>query len=340
MRKGVRLSELEVARRRPTMRDVAVLAGVALKTVSRVFNDVPTVDPLLVARTRRAADQLGYRPNLAASSLRRANGRTDLIGIVAPDIGDERFASIHRAVASVARAHGSLTLIAESDADAELELELVNNMIDRRVDGLVILPVRPNYEFLMQQSRRGVAVVSIDKAPEHFPGPSVMSRDFEDTRRAVQMLLDDGHVRIAYLGAKGQGVLQTVNARYAGYAAALQAVGLATEQDLAITDIRNAEEAAQAALRLVMMGNPPTAMVSGAAFTTEGVGWALASMRKRLKMSVAGFVRAQGMPNSLVQYKLTENITGMGRLAGELLFKEVDGEFVGSALQFVPVLVS
>lgn len=58
-------------RSRPTMREVAALAGVAIKTVSRVVNEVPTVDPAIAARVRDAADKLGYRPNLTASSLRR-----------------------------------------------------------------------------------------------------------------------------------------------------------------------------------------------------------------------------------------------------------------------------
>lgn len=58
-------------RNRPTMREVAALAGVAIKTVSRVVNEVPTVDPAIAARVRDAADKLGYRPNLTASSLRR-----------------------------------------------------------------------------------------------------------------------------------------------------------------------------------------------------------------------------------------------------------------------------
>ena len=75
-------------RERATMRDVAALAGVGIKTVSRVFNDVPTVAPDLVERVRDAADKLGYRPNLTAASLRRADGRTHTIGPLLEDVSN------------------------------------------------------------------------------------------------------------------------------------------------------------------------------------------------------------------------------------------------------------
>ena len=84
-------------RERATMRDVAALAGVGIKTVSRVFNDVPTVAPDLVERVREAADKLGYRPNLTAASLRRADGRTHTIGLLLEDVSNPYSSAVHRA---------------------------------------------------------------------------------------------------------------------------------------------------------------------------------------------------------------------------------------------------
>src|SRR5581483_8779533 len=82
---------------RPTMRDVAALAGVAIKTVSRVVNGVSTVDPALAARVREAADKLGYRPNLTASNLRRSDGRTATIGMLVEDAANPFSAALMRA---------------------------------------------------------------------------------------------------------------------------------------------------------------------------------------------------------------------------------------------------
>src|SRR5919205_1735448 len=90
-------------RERPTMRDVAALAGVGIKTVSRVFNDVPSVAPELVERVRAAADKLGYRPNLTAANLRRAGGRTNTIGLLLEDVGNPFSSAVFRAVEDYAR---------------------------------------------------------------------------------------------------------------------------------------------------------------------------------------------------------------------------------------------
>ncbi len=103
------------------MREVAALAGVAIKTVSRVVNGVPTVDPAIVVRVREAADQLGYRPNLTASSLRRGDGRTATIGMLVEDAANPFSAALTRAVENVAREHGVLVLIGSLDEDPARE---------------------------------------------------------------------------------------------------------------------------------------------------------------------------------------------------------------------------
>ena len=124
-------------RNRPTMREVAALAGVAIKTVSRVVNGVSTVDPAIAARVREAADQLGYRPNLTASNLRRGDGRTATIGMLVEDSGNPFSAALTRTVENVARERGVLVLIGSLDEDPARERELASALIDRRVDGLI-----------------------------------------------------------------------------------------------------------------------------------------------------------------------------------------------------------
>ena len=86
--------------RRPTLRDVAALAGVSFKTVSRVVNDEPGVSPAVAARVREAADTLGYRPNAAATALRRADGRTATLGVLLEDSGNPFFAAPRRGARS------------------------------------------------------------------------------------------------------------------------------------------------------------------------------------------------------------------------------------------------
>ncbi|MDQ1619695.1 MAG: LacI family transcriptional regulator, partial [Actinomycetota bacterium] len=103
--------------RTATMRDVAAVAGASLKTVSRVVNREPGVSEDLAERVIAAVQLLGYRHNLAASSLRRTDGKTGTIGLLLEDVANPYFSTLHRAVENVARRHGSLTFAASSDAD-------------------------------------------------------------------------------------------------------------------------------------------------------------------------------------------------------------------------------
>ncbi len=91
------------APRRPTMRDVAALAGVSLSTVSRVVSGSQQVDPELAVKVEKAVEMLGYRHNLAAGNLRRADGLSASIGLVFEDVSNPFFSAVHRGVEDVAR---------------------------------------------------------------------------------------------------------------------------------------------------------------------------------------------------------------------------------------------
>ena len=87
------------------MRDVAARAGVSLKTVSRVVNDEAGVSPALVGRVRQAVDDLGFRPNVGASVLRRADARTASVGLLLDDVADPFSATVLRAVQDLSLIH-------------------------------------------------------------------------------------------------------------------------------------------------------------------------------------------------------------------------------------------
>src|ERR1022692_1115637 len=127
---------------RPTMRDVAALAGVSLKTGSPVFNGGTTVDPVLASQVQRAAAQLNYQPNLTASSLRRGDRKSLMIGLMLEDAANPYSASIYRSAEDVARTRGVGVLAGSIDEDAERERELAAALFLRRVDGPLTLPAR------------------------------------------------------------------------------------------------------------------------------------------------------------------------------------------------------
>jgi len=188
-------------RSRPTMREVAALAGVGLKTVSRVVNGVPTVAPDLVERVNRAAALLGYRPNLTASHLRRADGRTGAIGLLLEDVSNPYSAAIHRAVEDVSRARGALVLTGSLDESPVRERELARTLIDRRVDGLLIVPASDDHSYLVSEQQAGLSIVFIDREPTLIAADAVIADNAVGARTAVEHLINHGHLRIGATSA-------------------------------------------------------------------------------------------------------------------------------------------
>src|SRR5438445_2990270 len=182
---------------RATMRDVAALARVSLKTVSRVVNGAPTVDADLADRVRRAVAQLNYRHNMTASNLRRGDRRSFMIGLMLEDVSNPYSSSIYRAVEDVARERGVGLLAGSLDEDPVRERELTATLVARRVDGLIIVPAGRDHSYLRAEREMGTAFVFVDRPPAMLPADSVMADNREGAIAAVRHLIGYGHRRIA-----------------------------------------------------------------------------------------------------------------------------------------------
>src|SRR5437879_2420393 len=147
------------------MRDVAALAKVSIKTVSRVVNGEPGVSPALARRVLAASERLDYRHNMTASSLRRSDGRSATIGVVLEDVANPFASALHRSIEDVAVKRGVLVLAGSSDEDGERERRLVSAFASRRVDGLIIQPSSHDHSYRLTERRDGTAKVFADRPP-------------------------------------------------------------------------------------------------------------------------------------------------------------------------------
>src|SRR6266850_1479724 len=197
------------------MRDVAALAKVSIKTVSRVVNGEAGVSPGLAKRVLAASERLNYRHNLTASSLRRSDGRSDTIGVVLEDVANPFSSALHRAIEDVAVQRGVLVLAGSSDEDEDRERLLVSAFASRRVDGLIILPSSQDHSYLLAERRAGTAIVFVDRPPAFFDADSVLTDNAAGVRRGARHLVAHGHRRIAYLGDLH--TIATAAERYRGY---------------------------------------------------------------------------------------------------------------------------
>jgi len=317
------------------MRDVAALAGVALKTVSRVFNDVPSVDPELARRTREAAAKLGYRPNLTASSLRRLDGRTATIGLLLEDVANPFSAALHRAVEDVARARGSLVLTGSLDEDPDRERELVNTLLDRQVDGLIVVPAGDDHSYFAAELRNGARVVFLDRPPLLLQADAVTADNAAGARLAVEHLLSAGHRRIAYLGDSL--AIHTARTRHEGYVEALTGALITPDPDLVRHDVRTVAASAAAVTDLLAHPVPPTALFTSQNLITIGAAQALRAAGRQRRVALVGFddfLLADSLDPPVTV--VAQDASTMGRLAADLLFRQLDGEAPSGRVHLVP----
>ena len=140
--------------RRPTMHDVADLAGVSLKTVSRVFNHEPNVRPAVRARVESAAISLGFRRNIIAKNLRTGSA-TSSVGLVIADLLNPFYGAIAMAVEAVANRHSATMILGSSAEDVIREQRIVTDLLEGHVDGLIVVPTGGDHSYLEPQRRLG-----------------------------------------------------------------------------------------------------------------------------------------------------------------------------------------
>jgi LacI family transcriptional regulator len=320
---------------RATMRDVAALAGVSLKTVSRVVNGAPTVDADLAARVHRAASQLNYRHNMTASNLRRGDRRSFMIGLMLEDVSNPYSSSIYRAVENVARERGVGLLAGSVDEDPVRERELAASLVARRVDGLIVVPAGRDHSYLREEQEVGTAVVFVDRPPALLPADSVMADNKDGAIAAVRHLVSHGHRRVAFLGDLTS--IATAQDRYEGYRETLRLAGLAEDPSLVLHDLHTADAAEAAVIRVLSEPEPPSALFSSQNLITMGTVRALRACGAQHHIALVGF---DDLPLAdLLDPPVTvvaQDVLAIGTLAARILFSRIDGDTSEVRAHIVP----
>ena len=321
-------------RSRATMRDVAALAKVSIKTVSRVVNGEAGVSPALTRRVASATERLNYRHNLTASSLRRADGRSATIGVVLEDVSNPFSSVLHRAIEDVAVQRGVLVLAGSSDEDEDRERQLVSAFASRRVDGLIIQPASHDHSYLLSERSAGTAIVFVDRPPAFLDADTVLTDNTAGVRRGVKHLVDQGHRRIGYLG--DMRTIATAAERHRGYIDELADQGIHIDERLVRLDLRGIEKAEAAVMELLSVSPAPTALFTGQNLITIGAFRALRRLGLHQRVALIGF------DDILLADLLEPGITviaqdpvAIGRTAAQVLFRRLDGDRSASEHQIV-----
>lgn len=308
---------------RATMKDVAALAGVSLKTVSRVVNDESPVSDSARTRVHKAISQLDYRHNFAASNLRRRVGRARVIGVLLQDVGNSFSAGLLRGLEDACRESQVALLAASLDEEPARERLLVADLVSRRVDGLVIMPATDRQDYLLPELRAGLPTVFVDRHPVGVTADSVTVDNFQGGYDAAHHLTAQGHRRIAVISDLL--AIETAQLRVDGVVAALRDAGVDPDPDLVHPDVRSTEDATAVVTRLLDLADPPTAVIALRNILSIGALRALRTSASPKQVALVGFddfPTADLMDLTVIR----QDVATIGTRAAEAVLARLDGD--------------
>jgi LacI family transcriptional regulator, galactose operon repressor len=331
----LKVSEVTTPPRRPTMKDVANLAGVSLATVSRVVNGSSDVRPDLALRVQDAVEVLGYRRDLMASTLRRNDRLSSTIGLIIEDVANPFFSAVHRGVEDVARSHGVLTFAGSSDEEPARERELAEAFAARGVDGLLIVPCSSDQGYLRRERESGTKLVFVDRPPRFIDADAVVTDNAAATKAAVEHLIGAGHQRIALLADRPS--VYTAAERRRGYREALAGAGIDADPSLERVGLVDSASAEAAARELLLGSDPPSAIFAAQNLIAIGTIRALRDCGLQHETALVAFddITLADMVDPGITV-VAQDPFALGRRAAELLFSRLDGVDGESQLIVVP----
>lgn len=268
------------------MHDVARLANVSIATVSAVVNGKSGVSAKRTAQVRQAMGTLDYHPDLVARSLKV--GRTNVIGMVVPDVTNQFYTEAMRGVEDEARANGYSLMLCNSNENPEHEKQLLGMLFSQRVDG-VLLASSDSTAAFDRLTRRRFPIVFIDRIPAGCIERGVTTDNINAAYEATRHLISLGHTRIAIIAGKLP--ISTGFDRVEGYRKAIREAHLPIPEKYFQLGDFSLESGHQCGLQLMQLPDPPTAIFSSNNKMTLGLMSSLAELAVPCpeKVSVVSF---------------------------------------------------
>lgn len=269
-------SETAGVQPRATLADVARLAGVSAKTVSRVMSGSVNVAPETRQEVLAAARRLRFRPNDIASSLRRGSVTTS-VGFVIGDLTNPFYFSVAAGIERELAARGLIMILAATDDDPGTEERVVGTLLKQRVRALIMVPIADDQSYLDGERQLGTPLVFVDRPPSNLAADTVTLDNHEGTAAAVRSLTAIGHRKIAFVCRPGG--LYTHQQRLAGYRQALREVGVTDTAAWERTEDLDGPTEEESVRELIALADPPTAIIAGNNKASAGVLRALGDRR-------------------------------------------------------------
>jgi DNA-binding LacI/PurR family transcriptional regulator len=309
---------------RPTIAQIAQIAGVSVPTVSKVLNGRTDVASQTRERVERVIEEYGFVRNRAARALRK--GKTGLVDLILPRLDDEYFLPILEGVSQVLHDAGVRLVLTSSNYQPEEEVQWIETVTDHSTDGILL--VLPSGEAIEHLERSNLPFVLIhNQGGLLSTAPSVRITSWEGGFVATSHLINLGHKRIAYIGKTS--LARDAIERLAGYRAALEEAHLPHDPQLQCPGEFTEIDGYTATKTLLELPDPPTAIFAGNDRQAAGVYRAL----HEVGISVPEQMSVIGFDNLLYTEIMNPALTTvhaprleLGRTAATMLLRLINGE--------------
>lgn len=307
-----------------TIKDVAARAGVSQATASRVLSGHPATSGDSRDRVTAAAQQLNFRPNAQARSLRSA--KTNVVGLLVSDVRNPFFADLAHAVEQAALAAGYVILLGNANESEEQQNRFLDTLVDHRVDGVIVAPQGDGSGSISSLLERGVPAVFVDRTVHGVSVPSVTTDSRQGISEAVRHLAGQGHRRIGYIA--GPQSVSTGRERYAAFVDAMRGAGLDQDAELTVFGDFQAASGAAATGQLLRLDKPPTAILAADSPMAAGAVSQIRQQGLRLGQDIALVAFDDIDWFALLNPSLSvisHSVEDMGRTAVDLLVSVISG---------------
>ena len=242
-----------------TIYDVAREANVSMATVSRVVNGNQNVKPATRKKVLEVIERLEYRPNAVARGL--ASKKTTTVGVIIPDISNNLYAELARGIEDIATMYRYNIILANSDQNEGKELTLLDTMLSKQVDGIVMMSDKVTEKIQDSMDHSPVPIVLAGSVDELKEVPSVNINYFEAAYEAVKVLIDNGHKRIAFIS--GPMSYTITKYKLEAYKKALEDAGLVVDESIIVSEEGTYDSGIGAYEEISQIENAPTAYFAG-----------------------------------------------------------------------------
>jgi LacI family transcriptional regulator, galactose operon repressor len=269
-----------------TLKDVARASGFGVGTVSRALSGSPHVDPQTRIHIEAVAREIGYTSNSLARALRRS--KSHVVGLVIPDLTTQFYGLASAALQTELANAGYQLLLCCSNDDPATERSLLVSLIERRVDGIALVPSSAEGASAIRAAHPALPIVEFGRRSGDPGADSVSGDEAFGARSLIQHLIDKGHESIGMIA--GPSELSTTKARVAGFRAAISKNGLARRSCPIIHEPYDWEFSKKATGELIQ--RQVTAIFASATMFTAGAYESLRSAKLRIPhdISVVGFL--------------------------------------------------